>query len=99
MSEDSYIQVGSDNMATTFVGADAINLFRAGVLRGVLNLYASCGIIPTRGVTITKMLTLATTYTGKKYSRNMVLQAVADITIWIEAMKAAIPIEHKAIDS
>jgi hypothetical protein len=77
---------------TTFSGPDATNLFRAMTLKSALGLYAKCGMIPTRGVTITKMLAMATEYTGKKYKRGDAEKAAEDVRQWCEAMKAALPI-------
>lgn len=80
---------------TTFAGPDATNFFRAAMLASSLGLYAKCGMIPTRGVTITKMLAMATQYTGKKYKRGDALKAQADVKLWADTMKAALPIEVK----
>jgi hypothetical protein len=91
MSDDSHITISQGG--TTFVGPDATNLFRAMTLASSLGLYAKCGITPTRGVTITKMLVMATQYTGKKYKRGDAAKAQADVKLWCDAMKAALPIE------
>jgi hypothetical protein len=76
---------------TTFTG-DAINFYQAATLKGALKLYASCGMIPTRGFTITKMLKLAQTFTGKTYKRGDAAKAAADMQEWVDACKAAMPI-------
>lgn len=88
--EESYVKISSS--ATTYAGPDATNFYRAATLRGSLKLYAECKIIPTRGVTITKMLAMATKYTGKKYKRGEALKAANDISKWIDAMRSALPI-------
>ena len=52
-------------------------------------------MLPTRGVTITKMLQFASTYTGKDYGRGNVTKAqaaAADMTVWIETMRSALPV-------
>lgn len=90
---ESYIQQDSNGKGVAFVGEDAVNLFRAASLRSALNLYASCKIIPTRGMTISRMLTMATEYTGKKYKRNGAVQAAKDVHTWVLAMKAALPVK------
>ena len=77
---------------TSYSGHDAVMLYRAAALKGFIGLYAKCGVIPTRGVTITKMLAMATEYTGRKYKRGQYAEAQEDLHQWIEAMKAAIPI-------
>ena len=93
MTTESHITVSTGG--TMFVGPDAVALFRAAALASSLGLYAKCGMIPTRGVTITRMLAMATDITKKKYKRGEAAKAQADIKIWCDAMKAALPIEHK----
>ena len=78
--------------ATSFVGKDAVNLFRAATLKASLTMYAKHKMLSTRGLTPTLMLSLATEYTGKKYKRGQHQQAADDIVIWIETMKSALPI-------
>jgi hypothetical protein len=90
MSNDSYIHVGKSG--TTIVGHDATMLYRAIVLRSSIKLYAATGMIPTRGVTITKMLAMASEYTGKRYKRGQYAEAQADLNVWIETMKSAMPV-------
>ena len=93
---DSYIALDSQSRPTTFAGPDATKLYQAMVLKSSLKLYAATGMIPTRGVTITRMLTLAGSFCGKTYKRGDARQAAADLQIWIDAMKCAIPIQHPA---
>jgi hypothetical protein len=90
---DSSITISSSG--TTFAGPDATHLFRAKMLASALGLYAKCGIIPTRGVTITKMLAMASTYSGKKYKRGDAAKAQADVAEWANTMLAALPVEVK----
>ena len=87
---DSYIGVHKGS-CTSFVGPDATNYFRAVTLWSALNLYAKAKIIPTRGVTISKMLVMATGYTGKTYKRGDAVQAAIDVKRWADEMKAALP--------
>lgn len=91
MSE-SFIQTNAAGNATGFVGPDAIELFRAVTLKGAIQLYAQCRIIPTRGMTISKMLKLASRFSGKSYGRGQYDAAVADLDVWIATMKAALPV-------
>jgi len=95
-ADDSYIKTNKDGSATTFAGPDAVGLFRAATLWSGIGLYiASNGkIIPTRGLTISKMLAIATTYTGKPYKRTRAgqEQARADLKVWMDTMKAALPV-------
>jgi hypothetical protein len=90
-NNDSSITISAGG--TTFAGPDAVMLFRTAALASALGLYAKCGMIPTRGVTITRMLQSASAVTGKKYKRGEALKAQADLKTWCDAMKAAIPVE------
>jgi len=91
---DSFIQHTAGGVL--FSGPDAIRLQQAITLRSAIKLYRSCGVIPTRGMGITKMLALTTNITGKKYKRTQTEDAMRDLHIWIETMKSALPIfeEH-----
>jgi hypothetical protein len=82
---------------TSFVGPDATNLFRAATLRSALGLLKR-GIQPTRGYTRTRALAACTEYTGQRYwvSDAELDRAMADLTVWIETMKSALPVEHKS---
>ncbi len=79
------------NGGTTFTG-DAIPMFQAITLKGALKLYAACGMIPTRGYTITKMLAAAKQITGKPYKRGEAAKAAEDLQVWIDAARASMPI-------
>lgn len=87
----SFVQTHAGGGAS-FVGPDAVNLYRAITLRSALSLFAKTGMVPTRGVTATSMLAMASEYTGKKYKRGQHQQAANDMVTWIETMKAALPI-------
>lgn len=93
---DSYISVGPHG--STYSGPDAVRLQQAITLRSAIKMYvmSSGQIIPTRGMGITKMLALTSTITGKKYKRSQTTEAQADLHVWIETMKSALPIfeEH-----
>jgi hypothetical protein len=89
---DSKITV-TDGVATCYSGPDATNLFRAMTLRSALKL-AKVGISATRGVGPTALLKMAEGYSGKRYKRGQYDAAVADLTVWIETMKSALPVEH-----
>lgn len=71
---------------------DAIPMFQVVTLKGALKMYAKCGMIPTRGMTITKMLKSAAAITGKAYKRGEAMKAHDDLVIWIEAAKASMPV-------
>ena len=88
----SYIETGPHGQ--TFVGPDATNLFRAASLRAGLQLYVKTGgkMLMTRGCGVMTMLAIATEYTGKKYTHKQAQQAVDDLKVWCETMKAALPV-------
>lgn len=94
MNDDSHIIVNKEGNCSTFVGPDAINYVRAEMLASSLRLYAACKIIPTRGVTATKMLKMAEGYSGKVYKRGEYVKAADDVKKWADEMKAAIPKVH-----
>lgn len=83
------------NGGMTIVGPDAIKLQGVITLRAAINLYIKIKMIPTRGVTISVMLKSASSVTGKSYKNNEAgwKAAVADLTTWIEANKASVPVE------
>jgi hypothetical protein len=80
----------------SFSGPDAVELFRAATLKSALGLLSK-GIRPTRGLTMTKALKMVTEYTGQTYKRSVAEaeRARTDLTVWIETMKSAIPVERK----
>jgi len=82
---------------TTITGPDAMNYFRAVQIKLFIGLHIKTGMIPTRGVTISRMLKMATEYTGQKYknSRPEWERARADMEVWCATMKAALPIVHE----
>jgi lipopolysaccharide/colanic/teichoic acid biosynthesis glycosyltransferase len=63
----------------SFVGPAAVDVYRITMLASSIKMYAACGIIPTRGVGITRMLQMAGEYTRKVYKRKDMLQAAADL--------------------
>lgn len=90
---DSHIEYNAKGDAVSFVGPDAVNMFRAATLASALKLYAATKMLPTRGVTASGMLKLASEYTGKKYKRGEYQKAADDVGQWVQTMKAALP--HK----
>jgi hypothetical protein len=88
---DSVVKVSAGG--TMFAGPDAVNFFRAATLRSALGLL-KVGITPTRGLTMTKALKMVTPYTGQKYKRTEVDRASADLKVWIDTMKLALPVER-----
>jgi len=92
---DSYIRYSkSRGEATSYVGRDATELFRVNMIKVSIKLYMKTGMIPTRGVTISKMLKMAEQYTGRKYKKSEAAYAVEDLHNWVTTMVSALPIEE-----
>ena len=90
---DSSITLHSSG-AISYDGPEAVDLYRAKTLASALKMYARSGIIPTRGVTITVMLRMATGYTRKAYKRGDALKASEDVKVWADTLMAAMPIRE-----
>ena len=65
--------------ARCYNGPKAVDVFRVRILASSIQLHGKTGMKPTRGVTITKMMKMATEYTGKKYKRTDHDVACADL--------------------
>jgi len=93
-ADASYIETGA--ASTSFVGPDATSLFAAVSLRAAIRMWVNTNgtLKASRHYTPTAMAAAATRVTGKPYTRNResLRQAMADLTTWIEAMKAALPV-------
>lgn len=78
---------------STLLTGDAIEFYRRAQLKAFIGLYIKTGMIPTRGVTISKMLKLATEITGQTYKNNREgwLKAEADLDKNVKTLRAAIP--------
>lgn len=90
----SELHVNKDGKISAYVGHDATQLFRVKMLKASIGLHQKTGMIPTRGVTITKMFAMAGQYTGQKYKRGEHARAMADLSVWIETMLSALPIKE-----
>jgi hypothetical protein len=88
---DSYIR-DFGNGGVALVGPDAVALFRVAALASVLGLLSK-GISPMRGLTVKRALEIAKEYTGRTYKRTEIERARADLRVWIETMKLALPRE------
>jgi hypothetical protein len=73
--------------AIVFEGKEEVNLYRAIVIKHALLLYAKTGMKPNRAYTPTRMLQVATEYTGNHYKRGQHAIAAADMQLWIENEK------------
>jgi len=90
-NQESYI-VAKGNGMTAYVGPDATEYVRAATLASMLKLFAKTGIVPTRRVSGSMLLKMATRYTGKTYKRGQHETAAADVKVWADTMKCALPI-------
>lgn len=72
------IQLNEKGEPVGFSGEGAVDIFRIRVLMSSLKLLEK-GIRPTRGVTLTYALKLATEYTGQKYKRTEAAKAREDL--------------------
>lgn len=88
------IHYNNKGEAVSFVG-DGVTLYAAVLLKGHIKLWQKTGMMPTRGFGITKMLARATDYTGQKYKKSQVDQAVADLDAFIITMTAAMPMTQE----
>jgi hypothetical protein len=92
---DSFIRYSkSRGEATSYVGRDATQLYRVNMIKISIKLWMKTGMIPTRGVTISKMLKMAEQYTGRKYKKSEAAYAVEDLHNWVSCMVSALPIEE-----
>jgi len=89
---DSEIVAGKSGI--TFAGPDAVALYQAIAVRSGINLYAKTGMKPNRMWTPTAMLATAGRICGKTYRRGEYARADADLTVWIETMKSALPVRN-----
>lgn len=74
-------------------GTEAIECVRVATLMSAIGLLTH-GIQPTRGFTMKKALTMATTYTKVTYKRTEHEKARADLKVWLENMKSTIPVQE-----
>ena len=90
----SYVEVKS-GVYTSFVGTEAVEFFRVKALRLSLIGYHKFKMIPTRGVTVTVMLKLASQITGKPYTRAKILDAVFDLEQWLVKAQNSLEVVNK----
>jgi hypothetical protein len=79
--------------AVSFVGRDAVELYRARTLAAALRLYAKTGMLPARHINLLSLLLLAQNYTGKTYKRSkaQAAQAADDVKVWADAFALSLP--------
>lgn len=91
--DQSYIGVRNGTDAVSFVGKDAVALFRAKAIAGALKLYAKTGMKANRAYTPSAMLAAAKEITGKDYrGKTKYMDAYEGIMEWARAMETALPI-------
>ncbi len=84
---------------TSYVGKDAVSMFRTRMLVSALRMYSKSGMIATRGLTPTKMLKLATEITRKPYKRGEYLVAADDLQEHAETLLLSLPVTDKRTES
>jgi len=89
MSE-SRIEVGAGGQS--FVGREAVELYRLAVLASALKLYGQHGIRANRGYTPTRMLQAASQALGVTFKRGAYLQAAEALLARVDELKASIPV-------
>lgn len=89
---DSELHIDKTGKVSAYIGPDATQLFRAKATKMAILLHQKTGMVPTRGVTITKLYAIAGQYTGKKYKRGEHAKAISDLSIWINTMVTALPV-------
>lgn len=93
--QDSYVKITPS--ATVYVG-DAVHLMRAKTIQVGIEMYIRTNgrMLMTRTATIGNLLKAATSITHKAYkvrTKTDHAQAVEDLRVWIETLKAALPVE------
>jgi hypothetical protein len=79
--------------ATTYMGNDAVMLVRAAHLYAALQLYAKSKIRTARNISPLQLLMWAEQLTSKKYKgSNKYFEAAEDVRVWVQTMKAALPV-------
>ena len=74
------------NNGTSFTGSD-VEIFRAIVIAGALDLYAKTGMKANRAYTPSAMLRAAKEITGKTFKRGQYAQAAAALREFADAKK------------
>lgn len=72
-------------MATSFVGENAVSVFRAITLKSGLKMYKDIGMQPNRAWTPSAMMRTAAHITGKKFKARDYAGAIKALEEWIEA--------------
>ncbi|CAB5219956.1 hypothetical protein UFOVP237_41 [uncultured Caudovirales phage] len=89
----SEVRIGPSG--ASFNGPDGTRLFQAITIRSALKLHKA-GLRVNRHTTTTMLFKFASSYTQKVYKRGEFDRAMQDLTVWIDAMRAAIPVTVEA---
>lgn len=76
-------------------GEFGMQLYKAITLKQALLFYSKTKMQVSRNVTPTVMFNIAKEFTGKTYKRGQYELAAADVQVWIDTAKAAIPVEDE----
>lgn len=87
---ESEITYNAKGDAVSFSGPDAVELFRVACLASAMGLYKT-GLRYRGTMSATQALKEAGRYTGQTYKRGEYDRAKADLNVWVQTMKAAIP--------
>jgi len=73
---------GTEHGSIMFNGPEAVDVYRVTLLASSMALNIKTGMIPTRGVTKTRMRDMANQYSGSK-AKN-IKAALHDLVLWLE---------------
>ena len=88
---ESYIKASATGVS--FVGPDAVHMYRALTLMNAIALHKKSGLIPNRGMGIMRMFERAKEFTGKTYKRGEHDRVIDDLHVWIQVMRSSLPID------
>ena len=89
--DESYIKASATGVS--FVGPDAVHMYRALTLMNAIALHKRSGIIPHRGMGIMRMFEQAQEFTGQTYKRGEHDRAIDDLHVWIQVMRSSLPVD------
>jgi len=92
-SQNPSFTYNKDGSLSVASGKEAVMCIQVATLIQAIKMMRTTRMIPTRGYTMKKGLTMASTFTGRTYKRTEAAQAEADLKVWLETMKSTIPVE------
>ena len=92
-----HIQLTEKGELSALVGRDAVALMRVQTILMGIKMHVKSGgrMMITRGMGITKLLALASQYTGNKYKRTETEKALDELNVWFQTMKSSLPVVIK----